>query len=293
MDLISSVTEAGLKYHRFHEVFSHVIKTNVIGLIILEQWVNKDPKPDDLKKIVYEHGGLWGGMPAWNDPLESIARATADLGLHGVVRVFSAFDAFMQELEAELDSYASRQCDGGRSAEPTGERIDEEAQGGALERLLQRRDWTLPDAKTLGPVFQYYRLSRNCIAHRNGIVSRALEAASTSVEINEALSKWVETTGHTSPPPIRPLTYGEPLSFTHKDAIFLSDLLRRYALDISRQAIEVIGFDGMVYLQRNDILYRRHQARTRCRVLFTSFSPLDLARAIESRTLRIPQFHKH
>jgi hypothetical protein len=46
-----------------------------------------------------------GALPDWNVPHAEVGLALRDLGQGGVIRAFSAFDLFLNELEAELTSW--------------------------------------------------------------------------------------------------------------------------------------------------------------------------------------------
>ncbi|MHA0328672.1 hypothetical protein [Sphingomonas melonis] len=106
MDLSGANTEAILRFHRFHERFNRSIKVQAIGLGLLADEVDAGTPAETIRDRLYARPDwLWGGMPDWTNPRVEIDAALRDIGQAGVVRAFSAFDLFLDELMAELTSW--------------------------------------------------------------------------------------------------------------------------------------------------------------------------------------------
>src|SRR5689334_11458875 len=103
MDISAANTEASFRFHRAHERLNISIKVQMIGLGLLADEIDSGSQPAELKERLYRRKGwLWGGMPDWTNPRSIITAARRDIGQAGVVRAFSAFDLFMDEIASDL-----------------------------------------------------------------------------------------------------------------------------------------------------------------------------------------------
>lgn len=254
--------ESALKFHRFHEELNRVMKVNVISLALFKQQLDSGLSVNEIKQKVYETQELWGGMPAWTDPYQQIESARHDLGNNGVVRVFSAFDVFMDSLEAELESWNTFIHKSHKQSIQN--IVSHVAQSESVEdfdkffRMLDRKGWKLDNEQSIKAVYAYYRLSRNCIAHRNGVASKALEGAANDDAMSHIIEGWQKLTGNKTAPPIQKIKLGELIKFTHRDAIFASSITRQMALNINEIAFAEIGEEGLVYLTAKKYIIKNH-----------------------------------
>jgi hypothetical protein len=258
LDVSVAALDSGIKYHRFHENFSHSIKANVIALVHLELMLKDGLTVQELKDKIYNTAELWGGMPRWKQPQKYLREARYDLACHGVVRVFSAFDVFLSEFEGEISSWQDFSkkryskpafTEISRKASKPDDEKNEEEDVARCFRIMERFGWTLANEQLVKPLYRYYRLSRNCIAHRNAIVSPALAEASMDLTLQVAKSNWCRIMHEISEPPVKVLTAGKKMEFTHQDAIFCSSLSRGIALQVNKLAVDVMGLDGLVYFK--------------------------------------------
>jgi len=258
LDLSVAALDSGIKYHCFHENFSHTIKANVIALVHLELMLQNGLTVQELKDRIYDTTELWGGMPRWKQPQIYLKEARYDLACHGVVRVFSAFDVFLSEFEGEVSSWQdfSKKRYGSqafkeisRKASKADDEKNEEEDVARCFRTMDRFGWTLRYEQLIKPLYRYYRLSRNCIAHRNAVVSPALADASADPALQVAKTSWCQITHELSEPPVKVLTSGKKMEFTHQDAIFCSSLSRGIALQINKLALDIMGLNGLVYFK--------------------------------------------
>lgn len=246
MNFTDAFTNSGYNFLRFHEKFSHVIKTNAIGLILLEKEIENGITEDQMAQIISkgEWRNLWGGMPAWNQPFELVKQAIRGLGQDGVARVFSAFDVFLNELSGEISTVEKLFNIGVSDKTIKIDTNDEDK----LWKFLERNEIELENIDAIKPIYRYYRISRDCIVHRNGLASPNLYAIAGQKELTTSVKNWKVIADHKTILPIRKMDIGDNIEFTHQDAIFASDLLFRMTRSINRSFIKRIGADGIVYL---------------------------------------------
>jgi hypothetical protein len=260
MNLSNAVLESGVNFHRFHEELNRVMKINVIALSLFHRQLASGLSKKEVKEKVYDTGELWGGMPSWKDPYQLLKSAQYDLGNNGVVRVFSALDVFMDTIEGELGSWndflekkskSSLQRDIQKAIN-----AEIKADVDKFFKLMTRRGWNLANDEYIKSVYSFYRYSRDCIAHRNGIVSTALSNLSKSQQLKDALDNWKKITTDKTIPPIKPLMFGDSIKFTHRDAIFASSITRSMAMNINDLVVKEIGKDGIVYLTAQKFIFK-------------------------------------
>lgn len=262
MDFENANLESGHNFHRFHEHLNHILKINVIALWVFRQQLAAGLSEAQIKEQIYEdgQGELWGGMPSWKNPDELLGVVKGDLGSNGVVRTFSAFDVFMDSLEAELESWNSysntRKKDSIQFVLSKGVSAEDEKEVDKFFRLLDRRSWKLDHEREIKAIYTYYRLSRNCIVHRNGIASSALSDISKSEELKETIGKWATITSDKTAPPHHEFRYGDLINFTHRDALFASSVTRMMALSINKLAIKEIGKEGVVFIAAQKYIFK-------------------------------------
>lgn len=247
MNLEGANTEAFLRFHRFHERFSASIKIQTMGLSLLADEAESGKAPQVLYQHLSRRGWLWGGMPDWTNPIVRIEDARIEASQGGVVRAFSAFDVFATDLIADLSRWNEFQRRKPVSANDSD--IDEEGfrdEAKALYRTFGGSNEKM--ALFLRPLYGYFRRARNCIAHRDGIASAALVRDRLDPAIERTLNDWKAITGEMNSPELVNVSEGSVIAFTHRQAIATSSMLRLLAWDISQQAINSFGPNGMVYL---------------------------------------------
>lgn len=263
MNLATANTDAFRGFHRFHERLNRTIKATVVAFAVLEREIARGAKKSELDMVTIHAGGLWGGMPDWTDPPGLLAEARKELGAGALVRCFSAFDLFLERLLAELSSWAEFQRKGteasskskrGRvvieKAASTGDETDVEK----ISRTYARLGWPTKALDFFLPVHRYYRLCRNCIAHRDGLASAALAEASVNQAWQVTIDRWKSVTGEESLPRLKTYAPGAQVVVDHRDAILASSLLRRIAHDMNELALRALGPEGLVYMAARETL---------------------------------------
>ena len=243
MDIFFANTEPSLRFHRSHERLNISIKVQMIGLGLLADEIDRDCTTSELSEKLYRREGwLWGGMPDWSNPKKVVVAARRDIGQAGVVRAFSAFDLFMDETAADLTRWSAFSGDSQWVCRADAGEPDRAA------RFYQTISGTPAAVEFLWPVYRYFRFVRDCIVHRDGVASAAVEGASNDPQLADALTAWIDRTGDMTAPQIVPVQAGALIDLNHRHAISASSVLRLIVLDINRQALRLLGVQGLVYL---------------------------------------------
>lgn len=247
MDITTGNTEAILRSHRFHERLNRSLKMQAIGLGLLADELEVGVSVAAIKQRVDARADLWGGMPDWNNVGDDLALAVRDLGQAGVSRAFSAFDLFLEQIDAELTSWrdfsGTGQGDGSEAESSDGDRVEDK-----VDRFYARLGASRTRISDVWAVYRYFRFARDCIVHREGIASPGLRAAAEAPELAPTLERWIMRTGERTVPALVPVRVGEPLAFSHRQALAASSTLRLVALDIGQLVISLLGLEGFVYL---------------------------------------------
>ncbi len=248
MDLSSANTEALLRFHRFHERLNRSIKMQTIGLGLLADEIDAGTPEKAIKHKLYERPGwLWGGMPSWLHPKDEVEAALRDIGQNGTIRAFSAFDLFLDDIQAELTSWRDFSGELKMRAEVSDATTNVDSDADKVDRFYQRLGATRKRISHLYAVYRYFRNARNCIVHREGIASRALAESCAASDLAPTLECWEDQTGDLAAPLLVPVEEGKQIGFTHRQAIAASSTLRMIAIDLSQLAIQQLGERGFVY----------------------------------------------
>lgn len=255
MDSSNAQMPAFLRFHRFHEDLNRRLKVGVIGLgVLADSLASKAHNFNSIKDLCYSRGDLWGGMPDWTDPQGVIEDAKNDLGAAGVLRAFSAFDVFLEQLGGEIQAYTERNKRTRQPAPGTASKVQAEAEEDdedpkiRLTRFYSRYGWDQQGILDFVPLYTYFRQMRNCLAHADGEVKPALAAVSTSADVAAAERSWNRRYRGKSAPASRTQIVGKTLDVRHRDAILASSVLRDIADDLNRKAVSLLNADGLIYL---------------------------------------------
>ena len=249
MDLSAANTEAILRFHRFHERFNRSIKVQAIGLGLLADEIDAGTPADTIKERLYARPGwLWGGMPDWTEPRDEVGFALRDIGQAGVVRAFSAFDLFLEDILAEVTSWSD--FSGEIVLEPTdaAATVSDAAESDRVEKVYTRLGASRVRLSDIWAVYVYFRRARNCIAHREGVASHSLVEAYAAPALQPTLERWIERTGELTAPALVAVRKGDQIDFSHRQAIAASSTLRLIAIDLGRLVLERLGERGFVFL---------------------------------------------
>ncbi|MCK0101974.1 hypothetical protein [Pseudohalocynthiibacter sp. F2068] len=273
-------TTAFKTFSNSHEELGNVLKIVSVGLsLTIEEIQNGTPAKSLWSRVgaLSEH---WGTVPIFTQEIAETAYAeVANLGL---ARSFSAFDRYLSDIGAELDSidhYHSSQPVALKSG-PDDDSGGLDNPGMAFERFCERQNFSRLNVEFVAPVFDYYRAARNCIIHRSGVASRELETKVISASLSESLANWEELTNEHGPLKLKSFEEGEPIRLDYFDAILCSSILRRLALDIDAQVIRRMGIEGLTLLAA-----KRYMKR--CQIGATNLEHSTAPKAIASYLSRV------
>ena len=257
MSIFHGTLESALRFHRFHERLNHSIKVQNLALGLLENEIAAGASPGELVgRAMRRPGWIWGGPPNWTQSSTIIADTRRDAAQSAVARAFSAFDLFVDELMAEIARWESRS--GFPVVAPRGgkrEQIGSEGEADKVDKLYERLGAPKDRVKDIWPVYRYFRLARDCIVHRDGTASPALEAHYDEIGPSK-LKHWFVRYPAPLPPVLVPAVNGSQLDFNLRQAIAASSALRRIAIDLNRIVVEKIGRRGFVYLAAHQLLFQ-------------------------------------
>jgi len=236
-------------FHYFHEAINIHIKVSMSAALVLVRETGEPSDSDGLANLIKQ------AHPAWNTPPIRGLSLSGQRELHkavasfALVAVFSAFDDLLSGTEAELNRFAARakKTDNktAKVAQSPAKQEETEDEEDASEKLVNfyiRYGWSTHPIEGLLPLLRYFRLTRNCIAHRSSRASRALSEHSQNDSLQKAAKPLLDRNSKELP---QFEVNGEVfLESTH--AIMCSHILRALAEDCNRNLIDTLGVDGFV-----------------------------------------------
>ncbi|MCY1211821.1 hypothetical protein D9M68_05480 [compost metagenome] len=243
-------------FHYFHEDLNIYLKVALSSALLL---VRHSAEPQDSDKL---HDLIKLAHPSWNTPpvrdmsIDIQRRTHASISAFALISVFSAFDDFLIGTKAELHRFysateSSRHI-GMNKATPTiieetnindgEENDDDDDSEERLRAFYAKNGW---DGRSIDPILKvvrYFRLCRNCIAHRNGRASRALVKHSSDADVHKLVSNLLDKASNG----LRKYVINEDVFIEPTQAILCSHLLRKIALDANKKLLGTLGFDGFL-----------------------------------------------
>jgi hypothetical protein len=243
-------------FHYFHEDLNIYLKVSLSSALLL---VRHSAEPQDHDKL---HDLIKLAHPSWNTPpvrnmsLAIQRKSYASISAYALVTVFSAFDDFLIGTKAELHRFQSTpkstsSHDANESTPFSAARADavaredDDDEDDSEERLrafYSKNTWDSTSINIFLKVVRYFRLCRNCIAHRNGRASRALVKHSSDAELHGLVSSLLDKASNG----LKKYLINEEIFIEPTQAILCSHLLRKIALDANVQLLRTLGFDGFL-----------------------------------------------
>jgi hypothetical protein len=166
-----------------------------------------------------------------------------------LVAVFSAFDDLLSGTEAELSRFAAHAANvnnkvdkGEKSSTKEESSEDDEDTTEKLVNFYIRYGWSTQPIEGLLPLLRYFRLTRNCIAHRSSRASRALSEISQDHGLQKAAKPLLDRNSRQLPQ----FEVNEEVFLEATHAIMCSHILRAIAEDCNKNLIGTLGVDGFV-----------------------------------------------
>lgn len=248
-------TEPFVGYHQFHEHINITIKILTSSLRNTISHVNTFNDNKELGRLIAGTDPAWNTPPVWSfDGLtnEQVYGFVSELG---IVSVFSARDDFVEGVEAEITRWNSMLPDSTKLISVEDYENDDEK----LVTLYNKYNWPKNRIEKYLPLVKYFRLSRNCIAHRNLKASQALSEYSESQELKNAFVKDFKNDTISTLPEFKA---NEKMVFDPKLSLFTSHLLRCIAQDVNKHLLLFLGGDGVLNMAATHSFFKEKPIRT-------------------------------
>lgn len=249
IDISAAQLDPFRDFHFFHEALNIHIKVSLSAALVLVRDAGEPSDTDGLSNLIRQ------AHPAWNTPPIRGLTLSAQRELHkavasfAVVAVFSAFDDLLSGIEAELNRFAAGSCKVddkvGKGTQLSAKSENTEADDDAAEKLVnfyRRYGWLTTPIDGYLPLLRYFRLCRNCIAHRSSRASRALAEHSQNENLQAAAKPLLDSSSKELPQ----FDVNGEIFLAPTHAIMCSHLLRTIAEDCNKNLIGALGRDGFV-----------------------------------------------
>lgn len=255
MNIENANTEPYYQFLRFHENFGSNLKLTLGALQTLKLNEESAPSREGSGVTLLPTGGEpWGPSTKWKGFKHRLPPVSRLLSQMGIVRVASAFEDFLSNVTSEHSRYSdfSGKTTAGKRTEA------ENSDGGeVLRSLYASLGWDIKPVEFLLPLFDYFILARNCIAHRSGRASRRLVEYSKSTLLMECIHAW-----ESKLPQLPQIQEGEDIPFLPRHAIQFSEVCLRAAREVNSLLLSFLGVEGSVYLAAYHGLLADNHIRT-------------------------------
>jgi hypothetical protein len=246
MDLSEAISSHLKRFSEFHIELNSYIKLSVAALDHLYA-SSGDPRElsDCISDLIVNAGERWTPTKFLNPRLE-ISNLKSQLTESAIMRVYSSFDVFLDEINGSYDQYISKS--------PLV--IDDSAYGPKVQQLFSRFDWDIKSIDYLLPVYHFYNTSRHCVVHRMGKANKELAELSNHIDFLNAIRTWptVAPGRQLSPPP--KVNDDHKLDLRPHHAITYSDVCYRIASEVNQKLFGMIGREGLVESVAKDHILR-------------------------------------
>lgn len=262
MNVSHANTEPFFLFHCFNEEFNRNMRIAVGALGVVTRMKSKGGKKQVLKLPTL--GEPWGNHTLWKNVAREIPGTKRFLSQVGIVRVFSAFEDFLVGAKAEFDRNAHlRGLEGARIASQD------------LPVFYSELGWDDKAIKPLTPLFDYFVVIRNCIAHQSGRANGTLVELDVSQNLKKCSRSW-RSKRNKKLPRLPAVTLGTEIPLLPRHAVLAAEVCYRIALDVNEKLRESLGTEGLVYMAAYHSLLSDDRIPTRGRKLPESLINLVL-----------------
>jgi hypothetical protein len=245
MDIKGANTESFYRFLRFQENLGTNIKL-AYGALQEASRHSGARLPDNRNALMTlpTGGEPWGNATRWKDIKPRIPLARRFLSQTGLVLVASGFQDFVDNTISEHTRFSKFiRKEASPRALPTAD-VETSDYLSNLYALLQ---WNIKPIEYLLPLFKYFMVTRNCVAHRSGRASKGLVAYSESQLLSRCLRNWPSRHGKTIPE-LPQVHEGREIPLLPRHAILFSEVCLRAAVQTNNLLSAFLGVDGMVYM---------------------------------------------
>ena len=251
MNVSHANTEPFFLFHRFNEEFNRNMRIAVGALGVVTRMKSKGGRKKVLKLPTL--GEPWGNHTLWKDVAKEIPGTKRFLSQVGIVRVFSAFEDFLVGAKAEFDRNAHlRGLDSARNPSQD------------LPVFYSELGWDDKAIKPLTPLFEYFVVIRNCIAHQSGRANGTLVQLNTDQSLKKCRRSW-RSKRNKKLPRLPAVTLGKEIPLLPRHAVLAAEVCYRIALDVNEKLRDSLGTEGLVYMAAYHSLFSDDRIPTRGR----------------------------
>jgi len=257
MNLDNVNTEPFVGYHLFHEQINITIKILSASLNNTMTHANKFDDGRELGRLIAKTDQAWNMPPVWSFSEFSEEQVYGFVSELGVVSAFSALDDFFIGVEAEITRWNSKLRDDQKIIP-----LKDDEYENSDEKVINfytRFKWELDSIDKFLPVLKYFRLARNCIAHRNSKASPALCEYSQSEELKSSFNNYFSNKTNSSLPIFET---DERVILDPKLAIFSSHLLRSICKEVNQRLICFLGESGILNMATYHGFFKEKTVKT-------------------------------
>jgi hypothetical protein len=238
-----------VQFLNFNRRFNRQFKVSVAAIMHVSRIVGGTGGTRIMQGLVADTGEPWPTDFNWATPSVDLAAALRDTSLLGLVQIHSAIDDMLTGLQADLD----------RWRDLTSADTPQMVRGDDLTEPLESfyilvLEGSAADFDRFRPVLRYFRLARNCIAHRSGTASPAFADASRDPNIATSLAAWPKRK-NVGLPPLPSFDANQPIDLMPRHAIFALQAAYESATILNRQAIRLLRLEGLAYLTARYALF--------------------------------------
>ena len=243
MDTSIANSEPFVQFHDFLEEFDRSIKVSYGALAL----VGKLP-PNSMSNA---GNGLvrlptedepWGSDTKWRSLDTVVKTSKLFIAQIGLMRIFSAFEDFLNGIRAEYDRFRHVTVWKNSTLFVAGPEDDI-----GLRQLCTHIKMPISSLQGPLPIFDYFVVLRNCLAHRSGRASHALVTQSSGQGLRDALEKWPVRRGRTLPE-LPQIGYGKQIPLLARHAIFAGLVCRQLANSINNYLVTILDAKGIVFM---------------------------------------------
>jgi len=190
---------------------------------------------------------LGGGKTQWQNVEEEAKDASLAIAQMGFVRVVSAFERFLAEVEVEFERHKqllepnipSSTIDRARD-------IDDDGLTRLLKSVYKLLSLDPQRKEAFEELTQYIILARHCVAHRAGRASPAISKLTRSAGFTGSMTSWRSRRNRPAPQ-LPPIVVDKEIEFLPRHSIFASSICYEVASVINARLVALLGKEGIVY----------------------------------------------
>lgn len=258
MNLSRATTEPLFVFVSFQEDFDQTIKIGTAAFTQLRELAKRDDAAEIFGKLITESGEPWGKRAKYLNSPSVVGKSQVVFSQMGVIRVCSALDSFRVDIHAEYCRKLST------DRLPLPEKLtaietnsaDDETALDPIESLCSHLGFDKSPLDPLIPALRYFRLVRNCIAHRNGYASQALARMAISKPVAECFSALAKGVKAKSLPELPAIRDGKLLSILPRHSVLYCYVAFKAASIINQHLVNFLGVKGMLYMAAHHSLFK-------------------------------------